>query len=80
MMVTVWEPHMKKEHVAKFRVAELVALAVKGTHIKKGVALVGVAVGTRVGRGVPLVGVPVVRAVGLLVGEVDGADMTVPRI
>jgi len=79
-MVTVWDPHMKKEQVAKLTVDELVAVAVKGAHVKNGDALVGVAVGTRVGRGVLLVGTPVVRAVGLLVGEVVGADMTLPRI
>ena len=63
--------------MAKFLEADTVLVAENGLHIKKGVALVGMAVGTRVALAVGrLVG----RAEGLVVGAVVGGDMTLPMI
>jgi hypothetical protein len=75
--VTERAPHMANWQVAKFLAAEPVLVAENGLHIRKGVALVGMAVGTRDARAVGrLVG----SAEGLVVGTVDGGDITFPMI
>ena len=68
---------MANWQVAKFLEVETVLEAENGLHIKKGVALVGMAVGTRVGG---TVGSEEGRGEGLIVGLVDGGDMTLPII